>query len=557
MRLFFDFLVLCSQHPLDCLVVAAFVWMLTRSRTHALVSYGRGERTWKRVRPLLLGVSLLVFAAFLANCLWYLFHAGYISDVEATVVSISWWVKTGGQLYHAPDAASQYSLLYGPSVFLLTGFYLHLLGPTVLASKVGALIALYLSLALLFLTLRRWVSASLAFGMTIVAVLLYWVCGSSAMLVRPDAYLLAAVTFALYSAGSPRRLLAVAGVAVGLGLAVDLKLHALLYILPVLALLDEQHGWRTALAALGLGGLVTLLPFTSDAISLTHYLEWIFITAHHGLHWSELPHLLSRAIFYAIPALVPLTAGRAAWARAGVRPVLIRAWLVGNLVVVLLALKPGAGQVHLLPLIPLNLVFAARLWPPEGTLGLLLPERRASWRLGIVASFLVVAMFTGSVGGYRSARLASSLMLDADGITDDVNRIMAAHPDRSICMGYGGYDPYFHWTNQRTLLVLAGQPLLLDIIALMDSRRAHKPIPEGTYDLIADGAADLWLIPKGQAPFDIPNWYAPHAPVFPEDFRELFLRVYRPAGETAFFDLWEYDPVAARGAIRVETDAGS
>ncbi len=557
MRLFFDILVVCAQHPLYTMAGVAVIWLITRKHTHPYVSYGRAERTWRTVRPVLLLVSLVVFGAFLANCLWYLLHDGYTSDVEATVVSISWWLKTGGELYHAPDAAQQYSLLYGPSVFLLTGFYLDLLGPTVLASKTGALLSLYLSLTMLFLTLRRWVSDTLAFGMTVVAVLLFWVCGHSVLLVRPDAYLLAAVAFALYSAGSPRRVLAVTGAALGLGLAVNLKLHALLYMLPVLALLDEQHGWRASVAALGLGGVVMALPFFSDAVSLTRYLEWIFITAHHGLQFDELPHLLSRALFYTVPAIVPLTAGRVVYQRADVRPVLIQAWVVGNLVVMLLALKPGAGQVHLLPLIPLNLVFAARLWPEAGTLGLLLPERRASWRMGLVASFLFVALFAGSVEGYRSARKASSLMSDAGGITEDVQRILAAHPDRDIHMGYGGFEPYFHWTSQRTLLVLAGEPLLLDIIALMDSRRADKPIPEATYRLIADGAADLWLIPRGQAPFDISNWYPPHRSVFPEDFKALFTSAYRHTDSTEYFDLWEYDPVAARGAIRVETVDGS
>ena len=552
MRLVLDILIVLSRHPLLSMGLVAIAWMFTRERTHHLVNDGRGERVWRRMRPALVGLSALILAAFLADCLWYLQHAGYTSDVEAAVASISWWLRTGGELYHDPEAATQYSLLYGPSVFLLTGFYMDLLGPSVMASKAGPLLALFLSLALLILTLRRWVSSRLAFGMTVVAVLLYWICGSSAMLVRPDPYLLAAVGFALYSVGSPRRTLAIAGAGLGLGLAVNLKLHALMYMLPVLALMDEQHGWRATLAALGLGGVLILLPFFSEAISLRHYLEWIFVTAHHGLDYHGLPHMLSRAIFYAMPALVPLSAGRGACERAGVRPILVKAWAVGNLVVVMLALKPGAGEVHLLPLIPLNLVFAARLWPQEGTLRLMLPDRRASWRLGLVASFLFVALFSGMVGGYRSSRLASYLMTDADRITEDVLRIQTTYPDKRICMGYGGFQPYFHWTNQRTLLIMSGQPLLLDISALMDSRRAHKPIPRGTYDLIANGAADLWLIPKGKTPFEITNWYPPHAQVFPEDFRELFLRAYRRVGSTEFFDLWAYAPTTGLDVIRLD-----
>ncbi len=553
MRMLVDFIILCSQHPLYTTAVLLVLWMVSCRVIPKTFTGDLNERFWKRIRPLLVLVSVGVFLSFLANCLWYLNHAGYTSDVEPMVAAVSWWVRSGGELYHAPDAAQQYSVLYGPGVYLATAFYLDLLGPTVLASKLGALLALYGSLAMLFLTLRRWVSNSLAFGMTTIAVLLYWNCGNAAMLVRPDAYLLAAVCLGLYSAGSPRRVLAVLGAALGLGLAVNQKLHAVLYLLPILTVLDRQHGWRATLTALGLGGVVILLPFVlHDGISLTHYMNWLFITAHHGLRFEDLPHLMSRALFYAIPALVPMFAHQASANRAGVRPQFILSWAVGNLLVVFLAMKPGAGQVHLLPLIPVNLVFAARLWPAEGIRGFLIPEAKASWRHGLVGAFIVTAMLSGVVSGYRSARMASSLMQDAPGITEDIRRILTVYADRDIAMGCGGDNQFFHWTSQRSLLTFAGEPLLIDIISLMDSRRAHKPIPSATYDVFDTGMIDLWLIPKGQEPFAIANWYAPHDPVFPDDFREHFVAHYSREGQTEYFDLWGWDPTAGLDAIRIE-----
>jgi hypothetical protein len=549
-----DFFILCSRHPLYTTAVLLGLWLLYRRFRPRSETVGTDEQVWLRLRPVLILGSLTIFTAFLLNCLWYLFHAGYTSDVEAMIASVSWWVKSGGELYHTPAAAQQYSVLYGPGVYLATAFYLDLLGPTVMASKFGALLALYGSLTMLFLTLRRWVSNSLAFGMTTVTVLLYWNCGSAAMLVRPDAYLLAAVCLGLYSAGSPRIVLAVLGAALGLGLAVNQKLHAVLYLLPILTVLDEQHGWRATLSALGLAGLVILLPFVlHDGISFKHYYDWLFITAHHGLELADFPHLMSRAIFYAIPVLVPLLAHRTPANRAGVRRHFIFSWIIGNLVVVLLAMKPGAGQVHLMPLIPVNMVFAARLWPDEGIRGLVIPELRTSRQNGIVAAFIMSALLSGVVSGYRSARLASSLMRDAPGITEDIERILATYPDREIGMGYGGDYQFFHWTNQRVLLTFAGEPLLIDIISLMDSRRADKPISEATFDLINSGTVDLWLVPKGQEPFLISNWYPPHEPIFPADFRERFTASHRLEGETEYFDLWGWDRTAHLDAIRVET----
>lgn len=551
-RPFLDFMILCSQHPLLTCAALLGVWLVTRYRSSRRMNNVDGA--WRRSRPILVIVASGVFVSFLVTCFWYMTHAGYASDVEAMVTSVSWWVKTGGQLYHAPDAAQQYSALYGPAVYLATGFYLDLLGPSILASKVGSLVALYLSVALLYLTIRRWVSNTLALGLTTIAVLLYWTCGTSSMLVRADPYLLAAVCLGMYSAGSPRRLLAVLGSALGLGLAINLKLHSLLYLLPVLTLLDEHHGSRSTLVALGLGSGLVLAPFVlHDNVSLVNYILWLGMSAHHGLQLGSLPHLLSRAVFFAIPVLVPLSSSSRPADRPWMRRQLILSWIVGNAVVIVFAMKPGAGQVHLLPIIPINMVFAARLWPAEGMRGLLFPNRRVSWRLGAVTAFFVAAVVSGSVSGYRSARLASSLMKHADAIDLEVREIMAAHPGRVIGMGYGGGDQYFHWTNLRPLLVFAGHPILIDAISLMDTRRAHQDFSPATIAAVGRGYIDLWLVPRDQEPFSLPNWYPPHEEIFPEALRTAFAASYRLEDQTRFFDLWAYDPTVSLDTIRVES----
>ena len=62
------------------------------------------------------------------------------------------------------------------------------------------------------------------------------------------------------------------GAALGRGLAVNLKLHSLLYLLPVLTLLDEHHGPRATLVALILSGLLVVAPFVlNDNVSLANY----------------------------------------------------------------------------------------------------------------------------------------------------------------------------------------------------------------------------------------------------------------------------------------------
>jgi hypothetical protein len=551
-----DFVILCSRHPLCTCAVLLFLWMILRRRSDG--SAADHTASWSRTRPALVFVAAIVFAAFLSTGIWYLVHDGYASDVEAMVTSVSWWVQTGGPLYHAPDADPQYSVIYGPMVYLATGFWLDLLHPSIFAAKLGSLLALCVSVILLHLTIRRLVSGTLAFGMTAVALLLYWTAGTSAMLVRPDPYILAAVCLGLYAAGSSRRVPAAAGAALALGLAVNLKVHAVLYLLPVLTLLDERHGSRATLEALGLGAVAVVAPFAlHDGVSLVNYLSWILIGTRHGLELDNLPHLFSRALFFAIPVLVLLSAPGRPANRPWMRRQLVTAWAAGNLAVIVLAMKPGAGQVHLLPMIPINLVFAARLWPAEGMRGLLFPDRGASWRLGAVTAFMIAAVVTGSVAGYRSARLADSRMENSTAISADIRGILAEHPDRAIGMGYSGDSNYFHLANLRPLLTFSGNPLLIDAVSLMDSRRAHRQIPEATLAALDAGVIDLWLVPRGRQPFRLANWYPPHDDIFSDEVRARFSIHYRLEGHSRYFDLWGWDQSAALDGVLTQTPAGS
>ncbi|MBK9304439.1 MAG: glycosyltransferase family 39 protein [bacterium] len=555
-RAVLDFVILCSRHPLGTGAVLLALWLILRRRSDG--NAADHAAAWSRIRPALAGLAVIVCLAFLTTSLWYLNHDGYASDVEAMVSSVSWWVQTGGPLYHAPDADPQYSVLYGPVVYLATGLCLDLLHPSIFAAKLGALLALYASVVLLYLTIRRLVSGALAFGMIAIALLLYWTGGTSAMLVRPDPYILFAVCLGLHAAGASRRVPAVVGAALALGLAVNLKVHAVLYLLPVLTLLDERHGSRATRAALALGAVAVVAPFAlHDGISLVNYLSWILIGAHHGLELDYLPHLFTRALFFAIPVLVLLSApGRPAH-RPWMRRQLVLAWAAGNAAVIVLAMKPGAGQVHLLPMIPINLVFAARLWPAAGMRGLLFPERAASWRLGAVSAFLAAALVAGSVSGYRSARLASSRMENSTAISADIRGILAAHPDRAIGMGYSGDGNYFHLANLRPLLTFSGNPLLIDAVSLMDSRRAHREIPEATLAALDAGVIDLWLVPRGRQPFRLANWYPPHDDVFSDEVRARFSSHYRLEGHSRYFDLWGWDQSAALDGVLAQADAGS
>lgn len=542
-----SFLLLISRQPLATTAVLAGVWALAL-RSPAV----RGElpRLERNTRPVILTAAVLVLAGFAAFGVWYAEQPGFACEVEPQVATVSALMNDGAPVYHTVDAAERYSILYGPSLYLATGSLLNVFGNSIPVAKSGAAAALILSLPMLFLALRRHVKAGTALTLTAAGALLYWTQGTSAFVLRPDPYLILGVTTGLWSAGLPRRAWAVALTAVCLAFVVNLKIHAVLYLLPVLALLDLRHGWRAALTALPVGLTLALAPFAfHPGIDPYLYAQWIGVTLHHGLDWDIMPQLLRRESFYTLPVLIPLLLGGRVSRRTRLTRELALVWLVSNASVLILATKPGAGLVHLLPLIPVNLVYGARLWAA-------LPDRAARWRgpvghwgRGAALAFLVVAMVSGSVVGYRSGRMAEELMAHSRDLAADIHAILDAQDGRTVGMGYGGEGPNFLVTYLRPLLAFAHQPVILDAIALMDAERADLELSAKTIAALDQGVIDVWLIPRGQEPFDKKNWYPPHHPIFPDEYRERFRANYSLESRSRFFDLWSWQGVqqARRG----------
>jgi len=122
-----------------------------------------------------------------------------------------------------------------------------------------------------------------------------------------------------------------------------------------------------------------------------------------------------------------------------------------------------------------------------------------------------------------------------------LTNIMHSHPGDRIEMGYSQSYPL---TLYRATLVFAGNPLTLDATALDDMQLSGLTIPQGTIDYIRACRTRIWLIPKGEAPFVMPNIYAdarifPTRNLFENPFRQAFLQQYQRVETSDYFDLWE------------------
>ena len=564
-REFFNFLVYFSQHTLLTFAVCLSFWLLFarlpvfNSLSGKLSKTGGGR--WLAL------ASFGFLALYLLISTWYLTLSGFAGEVEPMVSSLSWMVRDGLPLYHGLHDPARYSVLYGPSVFLTNGLFLQILGPSLFATKLASALAGLASLLLLYAAVARQQKDQLALILTGLAVLYYWCQGFAVYLVRPDSLLVFSVSFGLYAAVKARRLFALLAVGMILGFAVNLKIHAGFYFLPVLAILRDRFGWRFLLQVGLLAGAVVLAPFVFySQISLANYIVWLKNAMGHGLGWTT----IFETTRYAAALLLPM-AGLLLLNEAPKRWLAANIWLISSmvtavLVILVLSAKPGAGLVHLLPLVPTSLYIVSlllRALPKESW------QRswRSSWRpcfgLGAVVAMGLTLTFSGTVHEYRNWKLVQWENLDTRALIRDIDDIQAAFSGLTLGMAVGGENACFRSTWLRPLLVFNHNPLLLDPIAVMDCHLAGKNLPRETYEALARGEVSVWLVPKAQEPFAKANWYPPHEPIFSHDFMDYFRANYTRRSQSRFFDLWIWNGLSgdalgepALAALRKLGDSG-
>ena len=127
----------------------------------------------------------------------------------------------------------------------------------------------------------------------------------------------------------------------------------------------------------------------------------------------------------------------------------------------------------------------------------------------------------------------------ASAVRTDLDEITATYSGRNIYMGYGDGSRYVT-TFVRDQLAYDGNPYLVDASAMMDFQFSGLEIPAATIDAMLSDEGDVWLIPAGQEPFTIVNWYyrKQNGRLFDETFRQAFMDNFRRVQSTSNFDVY-------------------
>jgi hypothetical protein len=349
---------------------------------------------------------------------------------------------------------------------------------------------------------------------------------------KPDSFMIAASALGLLSCTVHRVRLAWVLCGLAIGIAANAKITGIIYFLPYVVWMYERDGIRAPFAAGMTALLIMILPYLSeDTVSLSNYIELLRAAGSHGLSKS----MLIQNIFFLVIACVPIVA----WLAVR-KDVIYDNWRVvlaslGALALVLVAAsKPGSGPHHFLPFLPalgfLTALAVSNLRENKGTSRFIFWAPVTAFLLAVVMKALFALYYGLGVVGSQQAGLK---------LVEELDTVIARYPESNIHMGYGDGSTYTT-TFVRNHLVYKGNPYLVDSAAIMDFDFSGIEIPQLTIDRMLEDPSAVWLIPTGQPPFTLVNWYYRHKGglTFDENFRTAFTENFARVDSTVHYDIY-------------------
>jgi len=513
------------------------------SALETILNFVETKKFWVSLCGLFLATYLL---ALIANTT----YPGYLEHIEPNIASVSFVLMKGAPLYHDLDSTQRYSFPYGPMAYLPYTLALRLMGANVLSLKIIVLLANLLLVMLLWRCYRQLLDPAHAL-LVIAAIFAYLLVYDYVFQVRGDILVIFSVALGLYAILVAPARLAMLLLALACGFAFDIKVTALFYFLPLYSLLLRRCGWRLAmLAAIG-AAMFALTPFLLPGISAAGYLDWLRVTSREPLVKSEALRELKLLPFVFAPL------GLFLWRMARRSRGLLATYLDQNrtflivlsgclAVVAVTSLKIGAGPHHFLPFYPIIGYVCADVYNNTENANVVPYASPVSF-IPLFWTWVAIAvlMQLGSAFPQTVSTLLGSRS-HASAVASDLETVMKSYSGKKIEMGYGGWNSKHQLTYFRPALVFAGNPFTIDALALGDMQLSGLTIPRSTLEYLQGCKTQIWLIPRDEPPFSMPNVYslmAPHLfplrPLFSDEFRRIFFQQYRKQGSSQYFDIWE------------------
>ena len=504
------------------------------------------------MRSLTFGSIFMIGLVVVAGGMWaflatnYFALEGYLGHTTPNTAELAWRFIQGQPLFVPYEQGGVLLTAYGPWLFVVHAAVLSLFPASLSLVKVAPFAATALSIVVLGLALgKRYGVQKAAFGLFVYMAALL-MAGIVPFWNRPEPFLLLLVALGVWASAAQARKteshaqnhqsgiwVPTFALAVLVGIAVNFKVTAFVYFLPLaVGYFSRQWYWRWPLmGAVAVG--VFLLAFLLPGLSLTAYLANVFgVAGERGID----PGLLKQGVKYALTFLSPLLVVAAAFAAGRLRDakapgdlLYAGAFVVAVVLVLYPASVPGSGWYHFVPLLPIVVDLLVRF---VGRL-----DQAPRWYIGVVALFVVgfTVLMTPPFG--RLNRAIDNRTWGAD-LRQDVTDAMADYPGQSIEMGYGqDIAKTYHYSFHKLLLVFAGHASSVDSMSEMEMGWRGYDMPQPRLDALAKCQTNVWLIPKGESPFALYNYFVA-APLFSDGYRAAFHRAYTKVDSLRLLDVW-------------------
>lgn len=497
---------------------------------------------WRYLNRIVRFFAIILAIAILLNyiglVILYPTWADFADPAEANVAIVSWLLRRGEPIYPTLDAAERYINNYGAFSYLIQATFLSLLKPSLLSAKLAGSLAGLSSLALIFFLIKHQLNGRAALVGTAIASLCFLNQTSASGLltssfwVRPDSLLLFFTVLGLFFVVRGGRAIAIFGSAIVLGISTNLKITAFLYFIPIYVLLLERFGLLSVVISVTSSLFVSALPYLLPQVSLTNYWIWLQQVRLKGIKAEQIPKNLLWAAFMAIPSAIAFLLNFTALKHWFPRRFLFCFTLVTGIVInAIISSTRGALENNMLPFVPLLIYLATDL--------LRLKAPRSKLVAAIAVSAAIAFTISSCLAVYSTEVKFVDRIQKAPGhrAIADLDRFITAHPNRTIGMGYGAVS--YQLSTYRPQLVFAGNPYLLDSASLMEMQASGLDnTPEKTINALEICQTQIWLIPKGDPPFQVYSYYPPLQKLFSDEFRKTFAENYDRRETTEFYDAW-------------------
>jgi len=524
------------------------LWLLVRLN---------GPRPWLNyaqwVWPVAGGLALVAFGCF---CMVHLLSPIYLGPIQPQIAEVSWYFANGQPVYHSAGSAEVYSMLYGPDLYIITGWFEKFFGPSAFSFKLPGALAAAGALLMLAWHLQRRVGIKLALlGMSVFTALIL-AMNPEELFSRADVFIVLGLVVGCWAAFSQSKYAPIT-FGVALGICFNLKIHAVIYFLPLVGA-AWKNGYRKTswLAVSGFALMLAVAPFLLFSnISLANYLWTLRVAGGHGIN--PLNYFTLLEVFFSlgmpIVAMVLLAYRqntRATLAGLQAQKYFIQLLLVEFILLLLPASKYGAGLHHLLPLALLVIILAAELYAagvkPEWDDSLASCAASA-----VLFSWLTACLGIGLVRSYQNAAYLHGRAAWAKSVEADIDQITAQYGSQHVLLMGTANNASYDYAYFRPRLVFAGQPIGFDPCALMEREFANSPVPAllQLTTALAKTHSDkkiLWLVPKGGEPFSITSYFAkwekngylPNPPAYDGQFRASFAAACTKIATSQYYDLY-------------------